>query len=178
MDAKMMNHYRYLLEQHKERHEDIVDDMETLTLGENDNHGSSELSAYDNHPAEVASELFDREHQMGLKQLEKREIREIELALEKIRNGTYGACEKCGKDIDPGRLELIPWAKLCIDCAREEDAFMDEIKEDSKKFRPSEERVIKSADLNDSLKGEQFNDLMRYGSSDSHQDRGGEIVSE
>jgi len=36
--------------------------------------------------------------------------------------------------------------------------------------------VIRSADLNDSLRGEQFNELMRYGSSDSHQDRGGELV--
>lgn len=176
MDTKMMNHFRYLLEQHRERHEDIVDDMETLTLGENDNHGSSELSAYDNHPAEVASELFDREHQMGLKQLEKREIHDIDLALEKIRNGTYGTCESCGQDIDHQRLELLPWARLCIDCAREEDSLIEEIKEDRKKSRPSEERVIRSADLNDSLRGEQFNELMRYGSSDSHQDRGGELV--
>ncbi len=67
MDKKSMNHYKHLLEHHRERHQDIIDDMETLSLGENEHHGSSELSSYDNHPAEIASELFDIEHQMGLK---------------------------------------------------------------------------------------------------------------
>jgi RNA polymerase-binding protein DksA len=37
-------------------------------------------------------------------------------ALERIEAGTYGACERCGKPIDPARLEARPWAPLCIDC--------------------------------------------------------------
>lgn len=176
MEAKRMNHFKYLLLQHKENHEDIVDDMETLSLGGNDNHGSSELSSYDNHPAEIASELFDVEHQIGLKRLEEHEIKEIDQALEKIQNGTYGICESCGKDIDLNRLELLPQARLCIGCAKESDVFMAEIRGDKKKYRPSEEQVIQSSDINDSLRGEQFNDLMEYGSSDTHQDRGGKIV--
>jgi hypothetical protein len=53
---------------------------------------------------------------------------------------------------------------------------MAEIRGDKKKYRPSEEQVIQSSDINDSLRGEQFNDLMEYGSSDTHQDRGGKIV--
>lgn len=176
MDAKRLNHYKYLLLQHKESHEDIVDDMETLSLGENDAPGESELSSYDNHPAEIASELFDVEHQLGLKKHEEHEIKEIDHALEKIKNGTYGSCENCGKEIDPKRLELLPHARYCIDCAREFDVRRTEIKEDRQKYRPSEEHLIQSSDLNDSLRGEQFNDLMEYGSSDTHQDRGGKIV--
>ncbi len=176
MEAKNMNHYNHLLKQHKENREDIIDDMETLSLGENDNHGSSELSSYDNHPAEIASELFDREHQMGLKKLEEHEIKEIERAMNKIKDGTYGICEGCGKDIDLKRLEVLPQAKLCIDCAKESDDFIEIMKGDKKKGRPSEEQVIQSSDINDSLRGEQFNDLMEYGSADTHQDRGGKIV--
>lgn len=176
MEAKKMNHYKHLLKQHKEYREDIIDDMETLSLGDNDNHGSSELSSYDNHPAEIASELFDVEHQMGLKKLEEHEIKEIDRAMEKIQSGTYGICESCGKDIDPRRLELLPQAKLCISCARESDDFIEIAKGDKKKNRPSEEQVIQSSDLNDSLRGEQFQDLMEYGSADSHQDRGGKLV--
>ena len=57
MEAEKMNHYKHLLQQHKENREDIIDDMETLSLADNDNHGSSELSNYDNHPAEIASEI-------------------------------------------------------------------------------------------------------------------------
>ena len=99
------------------------------------------------------------EHQIGLKRLEEHEIKEIDQALEKIQNGTYGICESCGKDIDLNRLELLPQARLCIGCAKESDVFMAEIRGDKKKYRPSEEQVIQSSDINDSLRGEQFNDL-------------------
>lgn len=118
MEKKDMNHYKYLLHQHKEAHEDVIDDMETLTLGDNDNNASSELSNYDNHPAEIASELYDIEHRMGLKMHREHEIKEIDHAIEKIKAGTYGTCETCGKDIDSKRLEILPQARLCIECAK------------------------------------------------------------
>lgn len=41
---------------------------------------------------------------------------DVERALERIDAGTYGTCERCGKPIDPARLEARPWALLCIDC--------------------------------------------------------------
>ena len=43
-------------------------------------------------------------------------LRDVDRALAKIDAGTYGACERCGKPIDPERLEALPWAVLCIDC--------------------------------------------------------------
>ncbi|MGI6123376.1 MAG: TraR/DksA C4-type zinc finger protein [Acetivibrionales bacterium] len=176
MDLRENNHYRHLLNQHKESRADILDDMENLRLGENDNNESSELSNYDNHPAEIASELYDIQHQMALKKLQEHEIKEIDRAAKKIEEGTYGICESCNKAIDSRRLELLPQAKLCIDCAKEADNFIADIKADKKKRRPSEEQVIHSSNLNDSARGEQFLDLMEYGSADSHQDRGGKIV--
>jgi len=52
---------------------------------------------------------------------ERRELEEIDHALEKIRRNSYGKCEDCGEGIIPARLEAIPTAKLCRDCkAREE----------------------------------------------------------
>lgn len=176
MDTKKTNHYKHLLDHHEEQHMGILDDMENLTLGENDNNNSSELSNYDNHPAEIASELFDVEHQMALKKLQEHEVEEINRAKEKIKKGTFGICESCGKNIDPKRLELLPQAKLCIDCAREVDDHVQDMKEDKKKNRPAEEQIIHSSNLNDSARGEQFLDLMEYGSSDTHQDRGGKLV--
>jgi DnaK suppressor protein len=41
---------------------------------------------------------------------------DVERALERTDNGTYGTCERCGNPIDPERLEARPWALLCIDC--------------------------------------------------------------
>lgn len=44
-------------------------------------------------------------------------LREIERALERIENGSFGACEECGEPIAPGRLQANPTARYCIDCA-------------------------------------------------------------
>ena len=47
------------------------------------------------------------------------EIEQIDLALTKITIGDYGVCESCGDDISPARLKAIPWARLCVECARD-----------------------------------------------------------
>lgn len=49
-------------------------------------------------------------------------IAELEEALERFQEGTYGVCETCGKPIDPERLEIVPTANQCIDCARKGSA--------------------------------------------------------
>lgn len=47
------------------------------------------------------------------------ELEQIDLALRKIGAGEYGICESCGDDISLKRLEALPWARLCVDCARD-----------------------------------------------------------
>ncbi len=49
----------------------------------------------------------------------KAEIEQIDLALIKLSVGDYGICESCGDDIAPNRLRAIPWARLCVECARD-----------------------------------------------------------
>jgi len=49
----------------------------------------------------------------------KNEIEQIDLALIKMSIGDYGICESCSDDIAPRRLQAIPWARLCVDCARD-----------------------------------------------------------
>lgn len=57
---------------------------------------------------------YDRIDETG-----KEMVRQIDFALGKISDGEYGICEHCGDDISPNRLHAVPWARLCIDCARE-----------------------------------------------------------
>ena len=45
-------------------------------------------------------------------------LREVERALAKLDNGSYGTCERCGNPIGAERLDAIPWAPLCIDCKK------------------------------------------------------------
>jgi len=166
MRKDKMRHYKFLLDQHRENREEIIEDMEGLRMGEYDSLHLDELSGYDNHPAEIASELFDIEHYMALKKLQMEEVKNIERAERKIEEGTYGLCENCGKEIDRRRLELLPQARLCIDCARKEDEEIISTKEQTMKRRPAEEQVLDAAEMNrDGVRNEALDDLMHYGSS-------------
>lgn len=53
---------------------------------------------------------------------EKKEIKEINLALDRMEAGTYGTCERCGKEIPLARLESLPAIRLCLSCAAREEA--------------------------------------------------------
>jgi DnaK suppressor protein len=77
-------------------------------------------SSADNHLADTASETFERELDEGLEEGALRRLREVEEALARIDEGTYGTCAACGREIPQERLEALPWATLCIDDARKQ----------------------------------------------------------
>jgi len=77
---------------------------------------TGELSDYDNHPADVATETFEREKSSVLESNIEDLLNKVETALRKIEEGTYGRCEICGGEIRPERLEALPYAELCLDC--------------------------------------------------------------
>ena len=66
---------------------------------------------------EQAIDLEDQEALEALENSEIDEIRQIQGALKRIAEGTYGFCAQCGADIDPKRLEALPTATRCISCA-------------------------------------------------------------
>jgi RNA polymerase-binding transcription factor DksA len=72
----------------------------------------------DNHLGDTAGAMFDRELDEGLEDGAKETLTEIEAALKRIEDGTYGICEVCGKPIGAERLSAIPWTRLCIDDQR------------------------------------------------------------
>lgn len=75
-----------------------------------------ELSDYDNHPADAASETFERTKNYALDENFKEIIESIDEALRKIEDGTYGICDRCSAPINAERLKAIPYATLCIHC--------------------------------------------------------------
>jgi len=80
---------------------------------------SGEESAYDNHLADTATETYDRELDYTLEENSEHVLEEIKAALRRIEEGTFGICTNCGKQIAEERLEALPWATLCIGCARD-----------------------------------------------------------
>jgi RNA polymerase-binding transcription factor DksA len=78
---------------------------------------AGEETAYDNHLADTATETYDRELDYTLEENSEHFLREIDAALTR----TYGICTNCGTQIAEERLEALPWATLCIDCARDRE---------------------------------------------------------
>lgn len=66
--------------------------------------------------ADVGSDNFVREMGLTLMSEEGRKIQAIHDAIERLKDGTYGICEECDGEIQSGRLEAIPFAKLCVKC--------------------------------------------------------------
>jgi RNA polymerase-binding protein DksA len=65
---------------------------------------------------EEAAETQELEQQLALEKRIKEQLAEVEHALHKFEEGTYGLCEGCGQPIDPARLEALPQARRCISC--------------------------------------------------------------
>jgi RNA polymerase-binding protein DksA len=72
----------------------------------------------DNHLAETATATLGREIDYTLGDNAGQVLAEIDEALQRIEDGTYGTCVGCGREIPRERLEANPWASLCIDCKR------------------------------------------------------------
>ena len=63
--------------------------------------------------------IYEREMNMALRRRARRKIRSLQEALSRFESGTYGICERCGRDIGAQRLEALPQARLCIHCAQQ-----------------------------------------------------------
>jgi DnaK suppressor protein len=68
--------------------------------------------------AAAASHVFEQQRDLALRDRSRADLGRVESALRRLEAGSYGLCESCGNQIAPERLDAIPWAPLCIDCAR------------------------------------------------------------
>lgn len=98
---------------------------------------TGELSQYDNHPADTATDTYERGKDIALFEHINQELEDVEVALEKLKNGTYGICEVSGKEIPLKRLEAIPTARTVIEHSKETVIS---------KERPVEEDVLENFD--------------------------------
>jgi RNA polymerase-binding transcription factor DksA len=75
----------------------------------------AELSSSAQHQADIGTETFDRERDVSILEQIEAELADVELALRRLDEGTYGTCEACGRLIGDSRLEAKPEARLCLD---------------------------------------------------------------
>ena len=65
---------------------------------------------------EEATEVMEMEKRIAREKQTTESLAKVNRAIEKYESGTYGICDQCGKPIEPGRLEALPYASLCLNC--------------------------------------------------------------
>jgi RNA polymerase-binding transcription factor DksA len=89
-------------------------ESEHLTT-ESESDSVSELSAHAQHQADLGTETFNRERDLSILEHIEAELSDVEHALRRLDEGSYGNCEACGRPIGADRLEAMPAARFCLD---------------------------------------------------------------
>jgi len=118
--AKLQKYERKLLKMRQELLSELGY-LEDAVLNHTVKDDSGDLSAYSFHMADQGTDNMRRETGFLLASKEGRQLLEIDDALRRIQNKTYGACTQCGKAINSKRLDALPHASLCIECAASEE---------------------------------------------------------
>lgn len=74
-----------------------------------------ELSLVDQHPADIATDTFEKEKDLSILEHVDAQLADVDRALGRLEQGSYGTCEACGRRIDDDRLRARPAARFCID---------------------------------------------------------------
>ena len=109
------NIFRYNLEMQKQR---LIRDLGQLKNAGNSGNEQDRDSSL-RQKIEIADAATEFERKMALDIQKQTSLANIEKALRKIDEGTYGICDGCGEGIEPARMEILPYASLCINCCKE-----------------------------------------------------------
>lgn len=104
------------LEEEQQRLEAELHEIIERNANLSDSEKMAEISSYDDHPADLASETFEREKDLAMENNIIILLDKVSAALDKIRDNTYGICDNCEVEISESRLEALPWATYCRDC--------------------------------------------------------------
>lgn len=118
MTSEQLEHFKQLLLEKRREILGNVNEMEGEALKKSRMDASGDLSSMPIHMADVGSDNFEQELSLGLVDSERRMIKEIDDALDRIAEGVYGLCEGTGKPIPLARLDARPWARYCVEYAR------------------------------------------------------------
>ena len=111
-----LEQFRKMLHERRRILNGFVSRMQDEALNSRD-----ESSSDFNHMADMGTDNFDQEFTIGLIENEEGELREIDKALKRIDEGTYGLCESCRRKIPKTRLKALPFARVCVQCKEAEE---------------------------------------------------------
>jgi len=111
-------HFKQMLLEKRREIVGDVNEIEDETLKKSRIDATGDLSSMPIHMADIGTDNYEQEFALGLMDSERKLLREIDDALQRIEQGTYGICEGTGKPIPKARLKAQPWARHCVEYAR------------------------------------------------------------
>ena len=107
------------LEKERESLVSEISRLEKDCLYKTQREASGDLSGYSFHMADVGTDNFTRDLNLELATVEQRILYEVEKALERLEEGSFGVCQQCKEKINRQRLDAIPYARMCMNCEEE-----------------------------------------------------------
>ncbi|MBI3313382.1 MAG: TraR/DksA C4-type zinc finger protein [Candidatus Omnitrophica bacterium] len=120
-DKKDLERFKKILLVFRSKIAGDLEHREGDALNQSQREAAGDLSGYSFHMADMATDNFDREFNLGLASNEQQSLNLIDAAIRKIDDGTYGTCELCSKPISQKRLMAVPHAPHCIKCQELEE---------------------------------------------------------
>ena len=122
MNQAELERYRQRLLAWGKRLKGEVSTLEGEALRKAGGEASGNLSNTPVHMGDLSADNFEQEVTLGLLENQEQQLEEIAAALRRVEDGTFGRCEDCGQPIGKERLDALPYARFCVQCARKEQA--------------------------------------------------------
>ena len=120
MEREQLDFYRELLMSERKKVMKIIEGIDK-NLSKNIRDTVGNVSSYATHLADLGSDSDEREKETYMLDRELRNLKNIDNALKRIHDKTYGVCNYCGEDISSTRLKAVPYTEFCINCKRNEE---------------------------------------------------------
>ncbi|MGE5576138.1 MAG: TraR/DksA C4-type zinc finger protein [Syntrophothermus sp.] len=174
MDSNQLNGFRRRLVAERQRLLHEISDLEHHPgLDDTLSDSISEFSTYDNHPADIGTETFERSKDLALRENTRIILNNVQEALDRMEAGEYGICQTCGREIELDRLDAVPYATQCASCAEEHEEQPDDFTRpiEEKALYPPSGRSFRDDTDNNAYDGEDaWQEVARYGTANSPQD--------
>lgn len=121
MSKPKFDTYRQLLLDMRQRLDGDVSHLQDEALRHNQKDASGNLSSMPIHMADIGTDNFEQENTLNLLANEEQVLEEISSALDRIQDGSFGRCEECQGEIPKVRLDVLPYARYCVPCARKHE---------------------------------------------------------
>jgi len=116
MTKKDLDYFKEIILKKREKVGKNLDYLRNVVLDSTTKEASGEHSSYSYHMADQGTDAMEREKAFLFASRDEKYLKQLDDALSRIENGTFGVCRVCGKDIGHKRLEAVPTTTICYDC--------------------------------------------------------------